>query len=109
RTPLPVELDVPDRRFPEEVEATAYYIASEALVNSTKHAEATAVHVAVEADGDSLHIEITDDGKGGADPARGTGILGLRDRAAAAGGALVVISRPGVGTGVTGGLPRRQT
>jgi PAS domain S-box-containing protein len=109
RTSVPVELDVPDRRFPEDVEATAYYIASEALVNTTKHAEAKAVHVVVKADGDSLRIEITDDGKGGADPARGSGILGLRDRAEAAGGSLVVISRPGIGTVVTGVLPLRQT
>ena len=109
RTSVPVELEMPDRRFPEEVEATAYYIASEALVNITKHAEATAVHVVVKADGDSLRIEITDDGKGGADPARGSGILGLRDRAEAAGGSLVVISRPGIGTVVTGVLPLRQT
>jgi PAS domain S-box-containing protein len=108
RTSVPVELDVPDWRFPEQLEATAYYIASEALVNTTKHAEATAVHVVVKADGDSLRIEIADDGKGGADPARGTGILGLRDRAEAAGGSLVVISRPGIGTVVTGVLPLRQ-
>jgi PAS domain S-box-containing protein len=105
RTSVSVELDVPDRRFPEDVEATAYYVASEALVNVAKHAEATAAHVVVTADGDSLRIEITDDGKGGADPALGTGILGLRDRAEAAGGSLVVISRPGIGTVVTGVLP----
>jgi PAS domain S-box-containing protein len=109
RTSVPVELHVPDRRFPEEVEASAYYVASEALVNVAKHAEATAVHVVVTADGDSLRIEITDDGKGGADPELGTGILGLRDRAEAAGGSLVVISRPGIGTVVTGVFPLRQT
>ena len=108
RSSIPVELDVPDERFPEHVEATAYYIAAEAVANVTKHAEATAVHIAVSTDGNSLRIEITDDGKGGADPAEGTGILGLRDRAEAAGGSLVVISRPGLGTVVTGVLPLRQ-
>ena len=61
------------------------------------------------ADGVSLRIEVTDDGKGGADPDRGTGILGLRDRAEAAGGSLVVISRPGIGTVVTGVFPLRPT
>jgi PAS domain S-box-containing protein len=109
RTSVPVELDIPERRFPEEVEATAYYIASEALVNITKHAEASTARVVVTTDGDALRIEITDDGKGGADPALGTGILGLRDRAEAAGGSLVVISRPGIGTVVTGVLPLRPT
>jgi signal transduction histidine kinase len=59
----------------------------------------------VTSDGTAVRIEITDDGKGGADPAEGTGILGLRDRAEAAGGSLVVISRPGIGTVVTGVLP----
>jgi signal transduction histidine kinase len=109
RTSVPIDLDVPDRRFPEEIEATAYYIASEALANVEKHAEATAAHVVVTCDGVALRIEITDDGKGGADPALGTGILGLRDRAEAAGGSLVVISRPGIGTVVTGVLPLRPT
>jgi signal transduction histidine kinase len=109
RTSVRVDLDIPERRFPEEVEATAYYIASEALVNVTKHAQATAARVVVATEGDALRVEITDDGKGGADPALGTGILGLRDRAEAAGGSLVVISRPGIGTVVTGVLPLRQT
>ena len=108
RSSIPVELDVPDARFPEHVEATAYYIATEALANVTKHAEATGARLTVSTDGNSLRIEITDDGKGGADPAEGTGILGLRDRAEAAGGSLVVISRPGIGTVVTGVLPLRQ-
>jgi PAS domain S-box-containing protein len=105
RAAVPVELDVPDQRFPEDVEATAYYIATEALANVTKHAEATSARVTVTSDGTAVRIEITDDGKGGADPAEGTGILGLRDRAEAAGGSLVVISRPGIGTVVTGVLP----
>jgi PAS domain S-box-containing protein len=105
RTAVPVELDVPDRRFPEDVEATAYYIATEAIANVTKHAEATSARVVVTAETDTLRIEITDDGKCGADPADGTGILGLRDRAESAGGSLVVISRPGIGTVVTGVLP----
>jgi PAS domain S-box-containing protein len=109
RSAIPVDLDVPDARFPDHVEATAYYIATEALANVAKHAEATTATLVVSTDGDALRIEVTDDGKGGADPAEGTGILGLRDRAEAAGGSLVVISRPRIGTVVTGVLPLRPS
>jgi signal transduction histidine kinase len=105
RSTVPVEVEIDDGRFPPDVEATAYYIATEALANIAKHADATKARVSVARDRDVLRIEITDDGKGGADPSHGTGILGLRDRAEAAGGSLVVISRPRIGTVVTGVLP----
>jgi signal transduction histidine kinase len=105
RSAVPVELEIQEGRFPADVEATAYYIATEALANIAKHAEATKARVAVTREREILKIEITDDGKGGAEPSEGTGILGLRDRAEAAGGSLVVISRPRIGTVVTGVLP----
>ena len=105
RLPLSVELDVPEERQPDHIEATAYYIASEALTNVVKHAEATRASVTVVCDADVLRLEIVDDGRGGADPGAGTGLLGLRDRAEAAGGTLFVISPPGRGTTVTMALP----
>ena len=105
RLPLLVELRVTEERQPEHVEATAYYIASEALTNVVKHAQATVAVVTVQRDGDVLRLEIADDGRGGADPEAGTGILGLRDRAEAVGGTLSLVSPPGRGTTVTVALP----
>jgi signal transduction histidine kinase len=96
---------VPEERLPEHVEATAYYIASEALTNVVKHAGATSAAVRVQPDGEMLRLVVADDGRGGADPEAGTGLLGLRDRAEAAGGTLFVISPPGRGTTVTVALP----
>ena len=92
-------------RLPGDVEATAYYIVSEALTNVTKHAEASGAQCRVRRDGDVLRCEVSDDGRGGADAAGGTGILGLRDRAEAAGGTLTLISPPGSGTVVSAMLP----
>jgi PAS domain S-box-containing protein len=105
RLPLPVAIEVADERLPEHLEATAYYIVSEALTNVVRHARATHATVAISRDGEFLRFEVTDDGRGGADPARGTGILGLRDRAEAAGGTLFVVSPPGRGTVLTAALP----
>lgn len=105
RLPITVSLDTPEKRLPPGVEATAYYIVSEALTNVAKHAQATRADVVIAPDGDVVRFEITDDGRGGADPAAGTGILGLRDRAEAAGGTLFVVSPPGKGTAVTAMLP----
>jgi PAS domain S-box-containing protein len=109
RLPIKVEFEVPDERLPEHVEATAYYIVSEALTNVAKHAQARCANVAITRDGDVLRFEISDDGRGGADPKAGTGILGLRDRAEAAGGTLFVVSPPGRGTMVTATLPLTGT
>jgi PAS domain S-box-containing protein len=105
RIPIQVSIDVPAERLPEHVEATAYYIVSEAMTNVAKHAAATAARVSVRRDGDVVRCEVSDDGRGGADAATGTGILGLRDRAEAAGGTLSVVSPPGQGTVVTAVLP----
>jgi PAS domain S-box-containing protein len=103
---LPVEVDVDrlDERLPDYLEATAYYICSEALTNVAKHARATRAQVSFHREPGVLRFEITDDGCGGAD-GRGSGILGLRDRAESAGGTLFVISPPGKGTVVTATLP----
>ena len=106
RLPIPVDVDAPlAERFPEHVEATAYYCVSEALANVTKHAGAEQARVSIRRDGDVLRCEVSDDGRGGADPSKGTGILGLRDRAEAAGGMLSVTSPPGRGTAVAVVLP----
>ena len=105
RVAIDVDLKAIDERLPENIEATAYYIVSEALTNVVKHAQATTAKVDMAVTGDMLKFEITDDGRGGADPAGGSGILGLRDRAEAVGGTLFVISPPGKGTMVTAQLP----
>jgi signal transduction histidine kinase len=105
RLPIDVDVKAPDERLPENIEATAYYIVSEALTNVAKHAEATKARVAITVDAGALKFEVTDDGRGGADPAAGSGILGLRDRAEAIGGTLFVVSPPGKGTVVTAQLP----
>ena len=105
RLPIDVDVKAPTDRLPENIEATAYYIVSEALTNVAKHAQATKAKVDMSLAGDALKFEITDDGRGGADPSAGSGILGLRDRAEAVGGTLFVISPPGKGTVVTAQLP----
>jgi signal transduction histidine kinase len=101
-----VDVD-PIPRLPEPIEVAAYYVVSEALTNATRHAQASVVSVAVQERGDTLHLSIRDDGVGGADPARGSGLIGLRDRAEALGGSLEVSSPPGAGTLMTVQLPLR--
>ena len=105
RLPVAVTVDVPHERLPDHVEATAYYIVSEALTNVAKHARASSARVTISRDGEVLRLVVTDDGRGGADAAGGSGILGLRDRAEADGGTLFVVSPPGRGTVVTATLP----
>jgi signal transduction histidine kinase/PAS domain-containing protein len=109
RAPLPVELEVSlPERLPEPLEATAYYVVSEALANVVKHAEADSARVyAVHADVRAL-VEVADDGVGGADPNGGSGLCGLRDRVEALDGRLVVDSPPGCGTLVRAELPVRD-
>ena len=108
RSPLPVTLDVQlPTRLPERVEVTAYYVVSEALANAAKHAGASAVHVDAGAAGDVIRVAVRDDGGGGADPARGSGLTGLNDRVEAIGGTLRIRSRPGEGTTLLAELPAR--
>jgi signal transduction histidine kinase len=105
RLPIEVDLEVPDERLAPQLEATTYYIVSEALTNVVKHAGAGAAHVAIRRDGAILRVGVTDDGRGGADPAKGSGIVGLRDRAEAVGGRITVVSTRGRGTVLTAALP----
>jgi signal transduction histidine kinase len=106
RSHLPVTVDVQtDARWPENVEVTAYYIASEALTNAIKHAHASTVHITVDSDHRKLVLTIRDDGVGGADPTHGSGLIGLYDRVAALGGALAVHSEAGSGTVLTAEIP----
>jgi PAS domain S-box-containing protein len=105
RLPLPVALDVLDERLPEILEATVYYIAAEALTNVARHADASTASMTVARDGGVLRATISDDGRGGADPEGGTGLLGLRDRAEAVGGTLSFVSPPGRGTTIVAALP----
>ncbi len=106
RTSLSVQLDirVPERP-PEPLEVAAYYLVSEALTNTAKHADASKAQVEVEVDGSVLRVRVADDGRGGADPARGSGIVGLRDRVEAVGGTMAVTSPPGEGTSILALFP----
>ncbi|QRP42703.1 AAA family ATPase [Amycolatopsis sp. FDAARGOS 1241] len=106
RCTVPVELTVQaGQRLPEQTEITAYYIVAEALTNSAKHAQASVVTVDVEADDAILRVRVRDDGRGGADLAGGSGLVGLKDRAEALGGRLSVQTSPGAGTTVQAELP----
>ena len=106
RLPLPVEFDVTDERLGSHIEATAYFIVSETLTNVVKHAGATSATVTIGCVGDIVRVEVRDDGVGGVDTSAGSGLIGLRDRAEAAGGTLVIVSPAGRGTVVTASLPR---
>jgi signal transduction histidine kinase len=109
RAGLPVELSVRVRdRLPEHAEAAAYYLVSEALANAAKHARASVVEVdAGVADG-VLRLLIRDDGVGGADPSRGSGLIGLSDRVEAVGGRIEITSPPGGGTSLLVTIPLEQ-
>jgi signal transduction histidine kinase len=106
RSPIPVELDVRTAmRLPERIEVAAYYVVSEMLTNAAKHAHASYVRVDVVATDGVLRVGVSDDGTGGADPARGSGLVGLKDRVEALGGAISVQSPPGEGTSLDVQLP----
>jgi signal transduction histidine kinase len=103
--PVAMVVAVTSERFPEEVEATVYFVVCEALTNVVKHAGANTVHVAVWREATVVMVEVLDDGAGGADPGRGSGLTGLAQRLSAAGGALTVQSPLGRGTRVRAELP----
>jgi signal transduction histidine kinase len=84
---------------------TAYFVASEALANAAKHSQASGIDVSLEQRDQSLLLSVRDDGVGGADTARGSGLVGLVDRVEALGGSIRVDSRPGTGTQITAELP----
>ena len=99
RSAVPVELDLNlGPRLGEHVEAAGYYIASEAITNVAKHAQASVIDMRVDGCDGALTLSISDDGIGGADPSRGSGIIGLKDRVEALGGTIAVVSPPGHGT-----------
>jgi signal transduction histidine kinase len=99
RSAVPVELDVDlPSRLPEPVEVAAYYVVSEALANTAKHARASVAQVALRVRDGSLHLSVRDDGGGGAVRGRGTGLVGLTDRVEALGGTISLVSPAGQGT-----------
>jgi signal transduction histidine kinase len=106
RLPIPVRLTVDvSRRPPPTIEAVAYFVVSEGLTNITKHAQASQAEVFVQRTNDRLHIIVSDDGVGGADSARGTGLAGLAKRAASVDGTFDITSPPGGPTLLTVDLP----
>ena len=104
RLDLPVRMDVPAERFPSEIEASAYFIVAEALTNVVKHSHAERAEVSASVQNGTLHVEVRDDGIGGADPG-GHGLVGMADRVTALGGRLILESPPGNGTLVVATLP----
>src|SRR5262249_24531753 len=105
QSPVPVELQVAGDRLPEEIEATVYFVCSEALANLAKYASASSASVRITADDRVTRVVVADDGVGGADPTRGSGLRGLRDGGDALGGTVVVESPAGKGTHVVAELP----
>ena len=104
RLDLPVHVDVPARRLPAEIEASAYFIVAEALTNVLKHAKAGHADVTATLENGALRVEVRDDGIGGADP-YGHGLVGIADRVSALGGRLHIDSTPGAGTVLAATLP----
>ena len=107
RIPLPVEVVVSEERLPSEVEAAVYFVCSEGLANIVKYARASRASVTVSASAGAVRVEVTDDGVGGADVSRGTGLRGLADRVEALGGELRVEGSDGAGTRVVAQIPIR--
>ena len=103
--PLPVDLNVASTQLPQRVAVVAYFVCAEALTNVAKHAAAAHVTVTVIASDGRVRVEIADDGVGGADPARGSGLRGLADRVETVGGTLRVESAPGHGTRLAAEIP----
>lgn len=107
RSTVPVELHlgVNGRRLPDSVEVAAYYVVAEALTNTAKHAQASEVNVSADTDGANLRLSIRDDGIGGADLTRGSGLVGVHDRVEALGGRVQVSSVAGSGTSLVVTIP----
>jgi len=105
RSPLKTEVAATGERFEERIEAAAYFVASEALTNSAKHAHASQVLVTAERRNGTLVLSVRDDGRGGAQPSERSGLAGISDRVAALGGSVQITSPPGHGTEVVAELP----
>jgi PAS domain S-box-containing protein len=105
RAPIPVELEAPAERLAPAIEAAAYYVVAESLTNVAKYGQATSAAVSLATSDGTLTVTVSDDGVGGADPDRGSGLRGLADRVEALEGRLTVESPPGVGTKVSAEIP----
>ncbi len=105
RCPVPVSVDVPDARYPADAEATAYFVVAEGLTNVAKYARAGAAAVTIRATDTALVVEVRDDGVGGADARRGSGLEGLADRVSAVRGELEIDSPSGHGTVLRATIP----
>jgi signal transduction histidine kinase len=106
RSAVPVKLDLAvAERLPDFAQVTAYYVAAEALTNAAKHAQASEVTLSARAEETVLHLSIRDDGIGGADSRKGSGLIGLKDRVQAVGGRLQIKSLPGSGTSMFATIP----
>jgi signal transduction histidine kinase len=106
RCPVPVQVTVPEQRFAPAAEVAVYYLCAEALTNVAKYAQASQATVKVKRQADVVVVEVRDDGVGGADPARGSGLRGLADRVEALQGRLRIDSPPGAGTRLLAEIPR---
>jgi signal transduction histidine kinase len=103
---VPVELHAQiEGPVPDEVEVAAYYVVAEALTNAAKHARASVVHIDAATANGAVRLVVRDDGVGGADPGSGSGLVGLRDRVEALGGAIKIDSSAGSGTCLAATLP----
>ena len=110
RAPIPVEIrELPEGRLPAHVEAAAYYVVAEAITNVGKYARASSATVSVSRSNGAATVSVADDGVGGADPARGSGLRGLADRVEALNGHLDVDSAPGRGTRIRAQIPCPET
>jgi hypothetical protein len=105
RSPIPIRIVVPEERFPATLEAAVYFVCSESLANVAKYAAASRAEIAVVHENEQLTVVVTDDGMGGADPSRGSGLRGLADRVEALGGQMSLESVRAEGTRVTARLP----
>ena len=106
RSPVPVTLHVQVAdRLPSQVEIAAYYVVSEALANTAKHARAATAGVEVSAEAGRLRVRVRDDGRGGAELGSGSGLVGLKDRVEALGGRITLDSPPGAGTALEVSIP----
>ncbi len=105
RAPIPIELDAPHERLAPAVEAAAYYVVAESLTNVVKYGQASSAEVSLSTANGTLHVTVSDDGIGGADPERGSGLRGLADRVEALEGRFDVSSPPGRGTTITAEIP----
>jgi signal transduction histidine kinase len=107
RTHVALEVDLPER-LPGQVELAAYFVASEALANAAKHAQASRIDIRASRSDGLVVIEVADDRVGGAEAASGSGLRGLADRVEALGGRLRVVSPAGGGTVIEAEMPCRQ-